>query len=330
MNDHFQLTQLYRLFENQAILYKPDIATKLNLNAEELDKLLYRLRNLGFLFSESQKTLEFERKLPLLKASDIDAMLFDFVRQQLRILPPFLSTHSTNQVIKEYAVDLESHGYVAIAEHQFAGRGRQGKEWMAPLGKSVLMSLGIRLDLAVTKIGFISLLVGISLVEVLSDLGFGGVTIKWPNDVYWNDAKLAGILIESVKLFEGDVRLIIGIGLNVNFEEDEGGEISQSWVDLSQVSNERVCRNTLIALILNQLILNVRKFEISGSVGFMPQWRKFDYLYGKSIVLTGESRPQVTGIAKGVNDQGELLIQSNDGCLQTVFSGEVSVRSFVK
>lgn len=325
VNDHRLLAKLHSLLADRRSYQKLNIAEILHLSEEEFDSLLLRFSNLCITFHENKGILSLDSSLNLLEKALIEKNLSSTALSRLVLHAPYLSVNSTNKIVRELASKSPDRWHACVTEHQSAGRGRQGKVWVAPIGKNIIMSLSIKLDSLVADVGLVSLLVGISLVNALEDLNIVGLKIKWPNDIYWGDSKLAGILIESIKILDGDVRLIVGIGLNVELEHDEGKRIDQSYTDLKRISGASHCRNKLIARILNQLTTNFDEFQRARFNGFKSEWARLDYLSEKTVILTGGNHDQVVGVAKGVNEQGHLLVQADDRLL-TILSGDVSVR----
>ncbi len=102
---------------------------------------------------------------------------------------------STNQYILDNARELDS-GFVCIAEYQSKGRGRRGREWISPFGSNLYLSMFWQLEAGMAAAMGLSLVVGIAIAEAIEKLGIEGIKLKWPNDLYHNDKKLAGILVE--------------------------------------------------------------------------------------------------------------------------------------
>jgi len=223
------------------------------------------------------------------------------------------------------AIDLQP--CLLVAEHQTAGRGRQGRVWQSAAGASLTFSLA--LPLAATDWSGLSLAVGVALCEALEAADSGTrIGLKWPNDLWLMDAapqhpaggrKLGGILIETVAA--GAQRLVIvGIGLNV--QAFDAVEASTGFAALQEL-DPSMAAPVALARVARPLVLALQQFEREGFAAFAPRFAARDILRGRPVRTTLAEVPE--GIARGVSPQGALLVQTADGVI-SVASGEVSVR----
>lgn len=215
-------------------------------------------------------------------------------------------------------------GYVCLAEYQTAGRGRRGREWHAPFGSSLCFSLLWRFDVSPAMNG-LSLALGVALIRALRDYGVKDVGLKWPNDLYWQQKKLGGILFEVFAEQGGDGYVIAGVGLNLSMDAIVAEKIDQPWTDLAQaLSHKIICRNTLAAILLEHASLAMQEFSQHGFESFSDDWQKFDICNDLPVHLhIGEKIIQ--GVARGVDSQGQLLVDTAQG-RKSYASGEVSLR----
>jgi len=211
-----------------------------------------------------------------------------------------------------------------VAEHQTAGRGRQGRAWHSTPGASLTFSLA--LPLAISDWSGLSLAIGVALADALDDAPAGQprIGLKWPNDLWLLGApeatrKLGGILIETVAA--GSQRLaIIGIGLNV--QRFDPVEATTGFAPLHEL-DATATAPVVLARVALPLVRALQLFEREGFAAFAERFAARDVLVGRQITTTLRDVPQ--GIARGVSTQGELLVETESG-LQRVASGEVSVR----
>ena len=220
------------------------------------------------------------------------------------------------------AVDLQP--CLLVAEHQSAGRGRQGRAWHSVPGASLTFSLA--LPLAMVDWSGLSLAIGVALAEALDDAPGGRprIGLKWPNDLWLlgepnTTRKLGGILIETVAA--GAQRLaVIGIGLNV--QRFDPLEVNTGFAPLHELDPEATAPAVLARVAL-PLVRALKQFEREGFAPFAERFAARDVLIGHSVTTT---LPEVPGgVAHGVSAQGALLVQTDLG-LVSVASGEVSVR----
>ena len=164
---------------------------------------------------------------------------------------------------------------------------------------------------------------GVILCDALTALGAKGQTLKWPNDVLLDGAKLAGILVEMQGDLAGPVSAVIGMGINVQMPCGAGEQIDQSWTDLrSHISLDS--RSALVGELLNRLLPALAEYEQSGFEPWRDRWMALDCYAGQPVqVLSGERR--TLGVARGVDARGALLLETASG-VSPVHGGEVSLR----
>ena len=230
---------------------------------------------------------------------------------------------STNQYLLDKIHQL-SNGQTCIAEYQTAGRGRRGREWISPFASHLYFSMYWRLDAGIEKASGLSLLVGIAVVNALEKLGIQGVGLKWPNDLYYQGKKLAGILIELNAQASDVCHSVIGIGINVRMPADQGKLIDQPWIDLNNISSTPVDRNQLSGLLIKELQNLLTDYEEKGLSPFLPRWFELDCFINKEVNLMVANKVQ-TGICRGINEQGALLLEI-DQQIKPYIGGEISLR----
>ncbi|CRL59982.1 MULTISPECIES: bifunctional biotin--[acetyl-CoA-carboxylase] ligase/biotin operon repressor BirA [Proteus] len=230
---------------------------------------------------------------------------------------------STNQYLIQRISELKS-GDVCIAEYQSAGRGRRGRQWISPFGRNLYLSMYWKLDQGPAAAIGLSLVVGVIMAEVLQKLGADGVKVKWPNDLYLNDKKLSGILVELTGKTGDVAHIVTGIGINIAMSKNQNEAINQQWINLEQVGI-KIDRNELACEITNALREAFVQFEKQGLSVFIERWKRLDNFMDRRVkLIIGEK--EIFGIAKGINDQGALLLEQN-GKIISYIGGEISLRS---
>jgi len=229
---------------------------------------------------------------------------------------------STNAFLLQYTEELQC-GDICIAEFQSAGRGRRGRKWVSPYGSHLYFSMFWHLPLGMSQAMGLSLVVACSLVSVLQQLGADNIGVKWPNDIYFENRKLAGVLIEMTGTADSGCNLVIGIGVNIAMPQQQGELIEQPWSDLRQVISDP--DKTLLALTLQQqLRKDLKLFEQSGLAVFTERWHAADIYLGREVrLLVGNE--SVSGCYQGIDTQGGVVLDTADG-LQHFVGGEISLR----
>jgi len=245
------------------------------------------------------------------------------VSGRLDCLEVLLNTESTNSYLLDKASDHMGKRYAVLSEKQESGRGRRGRTWVSPFGKNIYLSMLWSFGGGIGSLEGLSLVIAIAVERALTELGVDDAKLKWPNDVYLNNKKLAGILLEVSGEYSGFCQVVIGIGLNVNLSEFDAENIDQPWAQLSEHLKD-ADRNLIASALIENLIKAIEEFDKHGFAPFKEYWTERDAFLNKEVDLI---LPNLTrsGISKGVNGKGELLLQTEMG-LETINAGELSLR----
>lgn len=261
---------------------------------------------------------------PLLQQR-INAQLCSQAQSLLKELIILENVDSTN----DYLLKIADRAAViaCFAERQSAGKGQRGKSWQSPQGQ-IYFSLMWPFSKPALAMAGLSLAVGIASVRAVIAYGLDAarskLAVKWPNDIYVDGKKLAGILVETMSLGPEKQNSIIGIGLNICPVPEQNELIDQPWASLESILGQEIDRNRFAGLLLNELILALVQFDKHGLSLFQREWRAFDYLFGKKIRL---STPQcaLTGIANGISSRGELILIDDRQNQHVCHSGSVKL-----
>ncbi|MEC7546014.1 MAG: bifunctional biotin--[acetyl-CoA-carboxylase] synthetase/biotin operon repressor [Thalassolituus sp.] len=245
------------------------------------------------------------------------------VSQRLDCLELLLDVDSTNTYLFERASDHMGKRYAVFAEKQSSGRGRRGRQWISPFGRNIYLSLLVSFSGGMSALEGLSLAVGIAVEKAMGRLGIDGVGLKWPNDIYADGRKLAGILLEVTGEYNSHCQVVIGIGLNLSMSEGEAQEINQPWVDLSSLRSG-LSRNQVAGTLLDELLSMVDTFQKEGFAPWQQYWSERDIYHNKDVVISSPIR-DVEGVVKGVNRKGELMLRTDRG-MEIITAGELSVR----
>jgi BirA family biotin operon repressor/biotin-[acetyl-CoA-carboxylase] ligase len=202
---------------------------------------------------------------------------------------------------------------ICLTEHQTAGKGQTNQQWYSPAGKNIYLSIAFSHNGPLQMLEGFSLVVAIALVKALRLAGFANnLSIKWPNDIFYQYKKLAGILIETVSQSPQQIYVITGIGLNVNMQNISENMINQPWTSLALIASKQQDRNALVTTIIEQFFSHLSLFEQAGLTPFLDQWEQYDFLNGRKVALEN-ANGIFEGTAIGINTRGQLLIKSPDG-----------------
>jgi len=326
-DEHHYFSKIVSILKISKQISIPELSKTLSSSPEFVLDFLTRLQKITSCIILDCETVFLVNPLSLLDHYQIKTSLDLSLIPSIGKLKILLSTESTNDVIKKMLSTESSKVNICLSEHQTNGRGRRGKEWVSPFGKNIYFSMNYPAKLEHLKTGSISLWVGLGLISVLQQLSVNKLSLKWPNDIYYEDKKLAGILMESQIENSKNVNLIIGVGINVDMAEFDAKCIDQSWIDLRRifgVNDSIPNRNQIVGMLINTLFETLESYELSGFRDIVTKWRELDYLYKKEVeVNIADSK--IVGIADGINHNGELIVLV-DGKPQSFCSGDVSVR----
>ncbi len=305
-----------------------ELAKALNISRSAICKQLKSLTELGLIFSAiSGKGYCLDRPLQLLDQAEIERQLQPKTLELISELEIHYCIDSTNRHLLEKSQQSPSTGVVCFAEYQTAGKGRRGRSWVSPFGSNIYLSVLWQFQQGPAAISGLSLAIGVAVIRALNECGITDVGLKWPNDIYWRDKKLAGILIEVSGESNGPCNAVVGLGLNFYVPQQMATSIEQDWVDLSQIlsDNPARLRNKMAAVLLNQMISVMADFEQQSLDAYLDEWRSYDCMLDKKVQIFF-ARQTVNGTVKGINDNGLLLLANEQGEIKPYASGEVSFR----
>ncbi|MDX3906864.1 MAG: biotin--[acetyl-CoA-carboxylase] ligase [Pigmentiphaga sp.] len=239
------------------------------------------------------------------------------------------TTPSTNADLQQY-LRRGGSGPVLMGTHaQTAGRGRAGRPWHTQPGNALLFSCGWEVFIPPARLPPLSLVAGLAACEALSGLlgshADGALALKWPNDVQWNGAKLAGILVETVAVpARGRTGLVLGIGLNLRGAAALSRALGREIADWTQTGSHHDPVQ-LAAAVARSWHAAIEQYGRDGFGSFQERYARWDALYGQPVRVLDEGRTLFEGTARGVDADGKLLVEA-DGALRPVMVGDISVR----
>lgn len=232
-------------------------------------------------------------------------------------------TDSTNLWVKRLAKEGAPEGTLALAEFQSAGRGRLGRSWEVPEGTSVMMSILLRPKFEPQYAPMLTLVMGMAVAKAVKKFGFD-VSIKWPNDVVVSHKKICGILTE-MGVRDGKIDYaVIGVGINVNIREFPE-EMADKATSLYLESGREFDRSQIPGLVMEAFEEYYEKFAATCDLsGLKEEYESILANYNQPVRVL--AKEPYEGVARGITDGGELLVEKTDGTIVAVSAGEVSVR----
>lgn len=238
MKDNTVPLKLIALLANGEFHSGEQLGETLGMSRAAINKHIQTLRDWGVdVFTVPGKGYSLPEPIQLLNAEQILGQLDG---GSVAVLPVI---DSTNQYLLDRIGELKS-GDACVAEYQQAYRGRRGRKWFSPFGANLYLSMFWRLEQGPAAAIGLSLVIGIVMAEVLRKLGADKVRVKWPNDLYLQDRKLAGILVELTGKTGDAAQIVIGAGINMAMRRVEESVVNQGWITL-QEAGINLDRNTL-------------------------------------------------------------------------------------
>lgn len=221
------------------------------------------------------------------------------------------SVDSTNRLVLEEARAGAAEGLVVCAGEQTAGRGRQGRTWIAPAGSSLLCSVLLRPRLPPDRRHLVVIAASVAVAGAVESTTGVATSLKWPNDVMVGEAKLAGVLAEA----DGDA-VVVGMGVNVDWPE-----VPAELIGVATAANREGGRPVGLPTLLDEVL---RRYDahLDDLPGALREYRRRLGTLGRRVRVDLSDGP-LTGIAADVDHAGHLLVEVESGCLVEVAAGDV-------
>lgn len=302
------------------------IGDELGISRAAVSKHIRGIQDMGLdVFCVTGKGYRFAQPLRLLDKTEImNNLLVDSIAIQIEVHSVI---DSTNSYLLRRIPHQVKQGQVCVAEFQNSGRGRRGRQWISPFGSHIYMSMYWCLEQGISAAMGLSVVAALAVSDAIYKLYNVDVELKWPNDIYANGKKLAGILIELEGQALESSHCVIGIGLNINMPAKAAEDIDQPWTDLQTVTSGEIDRNHLVSTLIQCLIVRLNQHKVNGISTMLDDWFKQDLYLNKPVrLITGEK--ETLGICRGINNQGALLLEV-DRQVKPIYGGEVSLRGLL-
>ena len=233
---------------------------------------------------------------------------------------------STNLLAKEMASRGSPDGTVVLAEEQTAGRGRLERRWLSPGYVNLLFSILLRPSIPVERVFVLTMILAIAATDAVKAMAGLSALIKWPNDLYTGDRKFGGILTEF-STREGKIEyVILGLGLNVNWNPGAEEDTIYPATSIFAESGARVSRNDLLVAILKGFEDYYRQV-LSGRIEALHErWNQLSMVTGKEVRIRSREG-DIMGLALRIDPSGALIIRDEKGEERRILSGDVSLRA---
>jgi BirA family transcriptional regulator, biotin operon repressor / biotin---[acetyl-CoA-carboxylase] ligase len=301
------------------------ISNNLLVSRSAIWKHIRKLKEEGYVIESAPK-----KGYLLSKASD--PITADEIRQGLctnvfgrKNIIYLKETDSTNTRAKELAAQGAPEGTLIIAEKQTKGRGRRGRNWFSPSGGGIYFSLILRPAISPGETPRITLMTAVVLAETLISMMKLKLRIKWPNDILVNGKKLAGILTEISTEMDAVNYIVVGLGMNVNTRfENFPQEIKKSATSILIETGKQFPRVRFIQHYLKLYEKYYDMFKKNDFEPIMKRWKELADIIGKQIKVDVIGKTHI-GKVIDVDNDGVLILKDDQGRLQRIFSGDVTL-----
>jgi BirA family biotin operon repressor/biotin-[acetyl-CoA-carboxylase] ligase len=221
---------------------------------------------------------------------------------------------------------------------QTSGKGRLGRSWVSHAKQALTFSVAYPFKKSISELSGLSLACGLAAIKGISeasgisqeDLKKSGLGLKWPNDIFLNNKKMAGLLLEGGQLDPSQATwIVIGIGINLTADENLENSIQRPIASLDQIDQAKtIDADVLWLAILKELAETIELFEQYSFAKFQEEWNSWDVYRNQHCAIVQNEQIQFEGFERGVDTEGHLLIES-DNKIQKIISGDVSLKAKV-
>ena len=301
-----------------------EIAKTLNISRTSIWKEINSLRNEGYVINAvTNKGYSLATNTDFISKEGISLYLNKSC-SDIEIYN-YKTISSTNEIAKNLALSGAKHGTVVISEEQTAGKGRLGRSFYSPANTGIYMSIILRPNLTAMDSVLITTSSSVIICESIKKVTGIDCQIKWINDIYLNNKKVAGILTEASTNFESGTidYLILGIGINFNQPKDDfPDELKSIASSLFNNNNNNINRNMLCAEIISNILDMIPRIK---NYDFISEYKKRSIVLNQEIIYIS-SGISSKGKAININCDGSLVVEHDDGSIKILNSGEVSIR----
>lgn len=300
------LEQLYQA--RGGIVSGSELASRMNISRVAVWKHIEALKENGYhITSIASKGYCLPEYYNIIIPSEIKSQLHTYeLGREIRYYQLIDSTNNAGRrIIQE---EEPAEGLVIVAGQQTNGRGRRGRKWQSPTG-GLWFSIILKPNLPIAEASQLSLVLAMAVQQALIKTAGLNCRIKWPNDIYLDNRKLSGILLEMSGEFDTAYYLIAGCGINANFMPAVLDEpVSGISTSLLEQIGQPVGLNQLLAVILNSMEVYYLKFKRYGFTALRDEFKRACFHLGKTIEIKQETKI-ISGINEDINEQGNLLLK---------------------
>lgn len=312
------------LKESDSYLSGQELCNKFGVSRTAVWKAINQLKEDGYIIEAVQNRGYHLVEYPdLITYSEIKSVLTtQWAGHQLYY---FNTVDSTNTKAKQLADEGASHGTLVVSNMQTGGKGRRGRMWESPANTGIWMTLVLKPNMNPTNASMITLVMALAVTKACNEITNTKCYIKWPNDIILKNKKICGILTEMSAEMDYINHIVVGVGINANIESFPE-ELKEKATSIRIENGEKIKRAQLINRIMLHFEEEYNLFIENNDLSMQLDLYNSLLVNRNKEVVVLEPAKDYSGIARGINCKGELLVEKEDGELVHVYAGEVSVR----
>ena len=314
---------ILKLLENNRGKYYSgqDIAEEINVSRAAVWKAVKQLQADGY-------RIDAVSNKGYCMSDDIDIISADSIKKYLTVpinnIEVYKTVTSTNDLAKQYALDLKPEGTVIVAREQTAGRGRKGRSFYSPSSTGVYISVLLRPELTAEKTLYITTAAAVAVAKAIEKISGKEAKIKWVNDIFVDGKKVCGILTEGAIDFEtGKMQYaVLGIGVNIKKPENDFPSEIQNIAGSVFDTTDKEVSSIIVAEILNNFM---NYYKNLASKPFYEEYKKRMFLIGKHLTVYS-GKDSYPAVAIDLDKELSLIVKDENGNIKKLNTGEVSIK----
>lgn len=314
---------ILKLLENNRGKYYSgqDIAEEINVSRAAVWKAVKQLQADGY-------RIDAVSNKGYCMSDDNDIISSDSIKKYLTVpinnIEVYKTVTSTNDLAKQYALDLKPEGTVIVARKQTAGRGRKGRSFYSPMSTGVYISVLLRPELTAEKTLYITTAAAVAVAKAIEKISGKEAKIKWVNDIFVDGKKVCGILTEGAIDFEtGKMQYaVLGIGVNIKKPENDFPSEIQNIAGSVFDTTDKEVSSIIVAEILNNFI---NYYKNLASKPFYEEYKKKMFLIGKQLTVYS-GKDSYPAVAIDLDEELSLIVKDENGNIKKLNTGEVSIK----
>ncbi len=297
-----------------------ELIEKLNITHEHLKDNLMKLKDAGYdIIHENEKGYKLINTPDIIEPFEIERNLSTkYIAHNIHF---YQEVTSTNDIAKKFVDNDAPEGTVIIAEQQTAGRSRSKNDWASPEG-GIWMTLILKPDVTLLEASKLTIVTGVAIAKTLHDKFNLDAGIKWPNDIMIGNKKICGILTEAVTDYDDLKAVLIGVGIDVNINQsDLPDDLQDITTTISEETSEEIKRAEIMKVFFSIFEELYEEFKNGQFKHIIGEWRRLSSTTGNRVKVYKDGKAMLAD-AVGIDNQGALIVELDDGSLEKIISGE--------